>query len=347
MLRETIINHYNRYPQMQVQDYIKMIFQNNFGSDHLCVNPDIVHDMLTKEWKRISPEDSELFTDIGNGFCRINLAPAKYKNIHPELIEKIFFFSSNGQTKNMEHFYIDISELKSLCNENLIPVKAQEIDNFIIEWENNGRKAVSHSSIFRENYNPSYRIAKYKYAQFIPLINEIYDTTENVVIAIDGRCASGKSTLSDILKEFFECNIIHADDFFLPLEKRTTKRYSEAGGNFDYERFNDEVINGIKSGKAFSYRKFVCSKKDFDGEINIIPKRVTIIEGSYCMNPHIEDIYNIKVFVTTSYDEQLSRIEKRNGIKFLEDFKTKWIPYEEKYFDTYKISDKCDFIFET
>ena len=62
------------------------------------------------------------------------------------------------------------------------------------------------------------------------------------VIAIDGSCASGKSTLADEIKELFGGTVIQADSFFLPADMRTAERLSEPGGNFHRERFCDEVI---------------------------------------------------------------------------------------------------------
>jgi adenylylsulfate kinase-like enzyme len=40
-----------------------------------------------------------------------------------------------------------------------------------------------------------------------------------VLVAIDGRCASGKTTLAAALKEKLSCEIIHMDDFFLLYRK--------------------------------------------------------------------------------------------------------------------------------
>ena len=63
-----------------------------------------------------------------------------------------------------------------------------------------------------------------------------------LVIAIDGRCAAGKTTLAARLKDERNCNVIHMDHFFLQQEQRTEKRLKEPGGNVDYERFVKEVI---------------------------------------------------------------------------------------------------------
>ena len=62
---------------------------------------------------------------------------------------------------------------------------------------------------------------------------------DKCILAIDGRAAAGKTTLANLLQEYFDGAVIHMDDFFLPLELRTKERYATPGGNVHYERFNE------------------------------------------------------------------------------------------------------------
>lgn len=62
-----------------------------------------------------------------------------------------------------------------------------------------------------------------------------------VIIAIDERCAAGKSTLALLLSEQPDATIFHLDDFYLQGRQRTYERFNEVGGNVDYERFVKEV----------------------------------------------------------------------------------------------------------
>lgn len=46
---------------------------------------------------------------------------------------------------------------------------------------------------------------------------------ESFIMAIDGRCAAGKTTLAGQLKKVCECNVVHMDDFkniWIPREER-------------------------------------------------------------------------------------------------------------------------------
>ena len=161
------------------------------------------------------------------------------------------------------------------------------------------------------------------------------------IIAIDGRCASGKSTLSEDVKTEVDVNIVKMDDFFLPLSLRTPERFALPGGKVHYERFIDEVIKGILSGEDFSYRVFSCSKMDYEGEKKILSSRPIIIEGSYALHPSFPHYWDKAIFLDVEKEEQLKRLEKRCPEK-LEAFKNKWIPLEEEYFSYYAIPSKAD-----
>ncbi len=166
----------------------------------------------------------------------------------------------------------------------------------------------------------------------------------NAVIGIDGCCASGKTTLASLLSKQFGAQVIHMDDFFLPPELRTGKRFLEAGGNVHYERFSSEVTAQIKSKKDFNYGVFSCKAMRIIGKNAVYADKPIIIEGAYALHPQIGDIYDLKVFVTVSSETQLKRIAARNGADALDAFTSKWIPLENRYFSAFGISDKCDII---
>ena len=87
-------------------------------------------------------------------------------------------------------------------------------------------------------------------------IDELLTQKDMVIVAIAGKCTSGKTTLASKLAQIYDCNVFHMDDFFLRPEQRTPERFAEIGGNVDYERFREEVLLPLKSGKAVSYRHF-------------------------------------------------------------------------------------------
>ena len=103
-------------------------------------------------------------------------------------------------------------------------------------------------------------------------IDTMLDTGKQIVIAIDGNCTAGKTTLASILEKEYDCNVFHMDDFFLRPQQRTAERYAQPGGNVDYERFQEEVVLPLKTGKPFSYRPFSCKSFTLSDAVEITPK---------------------------------------------------------------------------
>lgn len=180
--------------------------------------------------------------------------------------------------------------------------------------------------------------------RLIKLIDDLSIKKPHIIIAIDGRCASGKSTMAKMLKSELGCNVVSADSFFLRPEQRTPQRLSETGGNLDYERLENEVLIPMRSGEAFEYRPYNCHTQAFDDPITVMPNRINVVEGSYSCNPNLIKYYDYKIFMTVDKAEQLKRIEKRNGKEAVAAFAEKWIPLEEKYFSECKIKDLCDLV---
>ncbi|MCI9078765.1 MAG: uridine kinase [Lachnospiraceae bacterium] len=165
------------------------------------------------------------------------------------------------------------------------------------------------------------------------------------LIAIDGRCAAGKTTLAFMVKEKIDCNVIHMDHFFLQPWQRTKERLQEPGGNVDYVRVKEEVLLPLSHGKPFSYQPFDCKSMELSAPVKIKPAMAAIIEGSYSCHPVLWDFYDLRIFLDINAKEQLQRIKHRNGVEAAQVFIDKWIPMEEKYFMEYNIRKRCDFIF--
>ena len=174
-------------------------------------------------------------------------------------------------------------------------------------------------------------------------IQQLLSEKETVIVAIDGNCTSGKTTLAKQLAEIYDCNIFHMDDFFLRPEQRTVERYAEIGGNVDYERFNEEILLPLKSGKLFSYRPFDCSTFQLTEPVTVSPKKLNIIEGTYSLHPYLGDVYDLKIQLTITPELQRARVLQRP--EFLHKrFFEEWIPMENRYFDGFGIPEKCDLV---
>lgn len=166
-----------------------------------------------------------------------------------------------------------------------------------------------------------------------------------LLVAIDGRCAAGKTTLAAHLQRAYACNLFHMDDFFLRPQQRSEERFAAPGGNVDYERFSQEVMEPLLQTIPFSYQPYDCHAQALKAPIRVTPHPVNIVEGSYCCHPKLSSHYDLKVFLHVNRFEQLQRIERRNGSERVTGFIQKWIPLEEDYFKAYRIKEQSDLCF--
>lgn len=163
-------------------------------------------------------------------------------------------------------------------------------------------------------------------------IDRLLNRRESVVVAIDGKCTSGKTTLAAQLADAYDCNVFHMDDFFLRPEQRTPERFAEIGGNVDYERFAEEILTPLKTGEPFSYRPFDCSTFTLAQPVSVQPKKLTIIEGTYSHHPYFDDPYDLKILLTVTEDLQRQRVLERPAFLHSRFFES-WIPMENRYFE--------------
>ena len=176
-------------------------------------------------------------------------------------------------------------------------------------------------------------------------IKELNNEKNNIIVAIDGKCGSGKTTLTNYLKDILNCNVIPMDHFFLPSDRRTKKRLNEPGGNIDYERFYCEVLENLILNRDFSYSAFDCQTQKKQPPIDVIYSNITIVEGAYSCHPKFRDYYDLRIFLSIDKTKQKERILLRNGKDSYKDFESKWIPLEELYFSGCDVQNSCEMFF--
>ncbi|PKM90503.1 MAG: hypothetical protein CVU87_02175 [Firmicutes bacterium HGW-Firmicutes-12] len=347
-LEEILVQHCRKYPNLQIIDIIKLIYQNEFGCGHLLKNESEGLEQLTDEWNSINSSPEDIYDNIGNGLCRLNLPAAKAENLSVSTLSRFFVNTANTHTGSLFGLESKLSLLSRLYADKVLPFDGNELKQVLALYKKSGYAAVNHSSIYHQYYAPSYRVVKKMYCDFFPLfckIETLLRAKLNLLLAIDGNAGAGKSTLANLIAKTYNCNIVHMDHFFLPQNKRSTKRLCEIGGNVDYEHFYDEVISRIFQGSEFTYRVFDCGKMNFADSVNVNPKIMTVIEGSYSLHPYFGDVYDLKAFLTADYETQKIRILNRSGAEMLEKFVALWIPKENEYFHKLRISEKCDYVF--
>ena len=173
-------------------------------------------------------------------------------------------------------------------------------------------------------------------------IRRLAESSAPALIALDGRCAAGKTTLAKALAERCGWSVVHLDDFCPRPEQRTPERLAEPGGNLDRERVLAEALTPLQNGQAARYRPFDCRSQRLSPAFRVVPPApVTLVEGAYACHPALWARYALRVFLDVDPAEQRRRILARDGPARLEVFLRRWIPLEEAYIAAYDIPRRC------
>lgn len=174
------------------------------------------------------------------------------------------------------------------------------------------------------------------------LIEEMLLEKKYVLAALDGRCAAGKTTLAEEVRKLLDCTVVHMDDFFLRPCQRTAERLAEPGGNVDRERFLEEILLAAGRGERFAYRSYDCKSGQTAALVEEPHRAVFLAEGAYACHPLLQPYYDLRIFLDVDKEEQWKRILQREGSERAKLFRTRWIPLEERYLETYKIDRVCE-----
>lgn len=166
-----------------------------------------------------------------------------------------------------------------------------------------------------------------------------------LLVAIDGPCGSGKTTLSTLLSQRYAANVFHCDDYFPRPHQRTEARRAEPGGNLDRDRLAAEILAPLRGGRAARWRRFDCKSLSLLDWRDTPPAALNIVEGSYSLHPDLRGYYDLAVFLTCSRETRLARLAARGSD--LEAFQSRWIPLEERYFDALAPMEHADLVLDT
>lgn len=320
--------HLKKYPKMTNQDIIKLIYQETLGPNHIISDQNRVLNYLQKELEENHSLFNNLYEYIGTNYVRMDIH--KYYQYFNN-IDTLFNLFFNSLSPNQ-----DLNLLKDTLN-NFLTIDDLKDYNYL---------PISHSDIYKSSYLPHYRIIKSSLLtiehKVIQLDNYLSLLPSKSIISLEGRCASGKSTITSKLKHKY--TIIPIDDFFLPINLKTKERLNEIGGNINYELVKKmlvELKQALKRNlEVFSYSAFDCNKQEYYTK-EIILKDKVILEGVYSASIYFRELIDKIAYLFVDKETQLKRINNRS---LKEKFINEWIPLEEKYFKHILIEEIADII---
>ena len=163
MLEEILLRHFAQYPQMEPQDAVKLIYQQEFGPEHMIQDAGKSLSTLKTEMAQLqgSRAQEPLYENIGNGLCRLNLRPCRDRGIPAEDINRLFVETAQSTEGDKKRFRQGLRALQKLAEEGETPFDAVELDLFLARYPDSC-PAMHHSVTYRLAYAPAYRIVAQK-----------------------------------------------------------------------------------------------------------------------------------------------------------------------------------------
>ena len=171
--------------------------------------------------------------------------------------------------------------------------------------------------------------------------------TKPLVLALDGRCGSGKTTLANALAQQFPASaVLRTDDFYLPPAQRAHGWEQTPCANMDLARLRDEALRPAYAGQPVQYRAYSCREGTYQPAQELPAQPLVILEGSYSLHPALQTEFAVRVFVTCPPNVQAARLRAREGIRYA-NFVQRWIPLEEGYLAAHDPAARCNFVLDT
>lgn len=164
--------HQKRYPLMQPQDYGKLVYQNVFGPRHITLDIEHTLSFIQEEWETVPVDSFPLQPEpIGNGLCRFHLTGRYNRDLAPPLLAGLLKLTAEKHQGSAAEF-----------REKLAVLEARNIagmTDWLSTYDRINCPPIHHSPIFRKNYHPHYRLLKWEYAQYFPVMLRLAELARN------------------------------------------------------------------------------------------------------------------------------------------------------------------------
>ena len=151
--------HAEKYPLIQPADVLKLVYQNEFGGEHLVTDPEKTLEYLREEYAAVEHHpDEPLLEKLGNSIVRVNLKALDIESYPLEKLNEDFITSAARHKGSLGDFVVKEKILLDRFEEFGFRFEKSELAELIERHAQAGHPPLRHSDIYREAYHPAYRI---------------------------------------------------------------------------------------------------------------------------------------------------------------------------------------------
>lgn len=165
-----------------------------------------------------------------------------------------------------------------------------------------------------------------------------------VVVAVDGRSGSGKSTVAAMIRGSVPSRVVPVDDFFafeIPDSEWDARTPEErARDALDWRRLRDEALVPLREGRVARWKTYDFeggrladgAYAEASGERTCDPAPVIILDGAYSARAELAELVEFTVLVEAPPSVRRRRLQAREDPDQLEEWHARWDAAEELYF---------------
>ena len=156
------------YPEMDIQDWYKLLHQSSMGNRHLGVEDSIIYAYLLNEWDRIEASDNEALIEYispDSSVVRLNLRPFKASGGSPDAVFASMKKTWDAFVPSEARLEKHLQELHRMTKQGLLGLSEETVATFIEQQKAAQYPAVHHSEEYELRYQPAYRVLE---RRFIP-----------------------------------------------------------------------------------------------------------------------------------------------------------------------------------
>lgn len=174
-----------------------------------------------------------------------------------------------------------------------------------------------------------------------------------VLVALDGRSGSGKSTIAKQIAGVLGGVEINSDNFWSGgLNEEWDKKSPEEKSDqaIDWKRLRSEVLIPLLSGKTAKWHSFNWETGEGLSPTEIVnnPSQLIILDGAYSSRPELQDLIDLSILVELSDDNnRRQRLVTRENEEYMKDWHGRWDVAEDYYFSKVRPRDTFDLIINT
>ncbi|MEO6892302.1 MAG: hypothetical protein ABI456_21605 [Ktedonobacteraceae bacterium] len=171
-------------------------------------------------------------------------------------------------------------------------------------------------------------------------ISRLLKRKNPILVALDGRSGTGKSTLAQAIASRVEGVVVVGDDFYSggnddAWSGLSAKQKVDKG--IDWQRMRAQVLEPLLAQKPASWHAL-----DFKPEIGWLgwkdeavelePAPVILVDGVYSARPELSDLVDLTVLVEADDAVRRQRLVIREGQAFMDRWHRLWDAAEDYYF---------------